>query len=125
MKYLGVDWGLKKVGLALSEGIIATPYQTIEIAGLDNGVDQLLDIASGEDVDELIIGKPEGEMGQAVEKLAKELQKLGINFKLVDETLSTKEASQVMVSSGVGKNKRRSDNQVAAAIILQRWLDEK
>lgn len=125
MKYLGIDWGLKRVGLAVSEGDLATPLKTLTIHGLEDGVEKIMQMVNQEGADLLVIGFPEGEMGRLVEKLAIALQKRGINFKLVDETLSTQGAKKVMLEMGVGKKERQQDNAVSAAIILQRFIDEK
>lgn len=125
MKYLGVDWGLKRVGLAISEGEVASPLEVLTIKGLEDGINQLGSVIDKEGIDLVVVGKPEGEMGKLVDRLAGNLRKRGINFQLSDETLSTQEAKKVMLESGVGKKKRREDNALSAAIILQRYLDEK
>lgn len=127
MKYLGVDWGMTKIGLAVSEGEIASPLgvATLQKNSLGKAVAKIVAIAKKEVVDRIVIGKPEGEMGQVVEKAVNALQKQGLNVVLADETLSTQNAKSKMLELGFGRKARKEDNAMAAAIILQRYLDEK
>lgn len=125
MKYLGIDWGLKRVGLAISEGELAAPLPAVHIKNLEDGAKKIADAVTKEEVDLVVIGKPEGEMGKKVEKAVSELKKQGIRVAVADETLSTQEAKKTMLEMGSGRQARREDNSVAAAIILQRYLDER
>lgn len=127
MKYLGVDWGFIKIGLAISEGEIASPWGVVIVQknSLSKAVAKVVAIAKQEGANQIVIGKPEGEMGKAVEKAAAALQKRDLDVVLTDETLSTREAKKEMLAQGIGKKARRDDNAYAAAIILQRYLDEK
>lgn len=124
MKYLGLDWGLKKIGLAISEGELADPAGGIEIKSLKEGIEKIVKKVRDEGADLVVIGKPEGGFGKKVEDAAKLLRKEGIRVELADETLSTQEAKREMIRMGTGKLARREDHAVAAAIILQRYLDE-
>lgn len=125
MKYLGLDWGQKKIGLALSEGEFASPFLVLEIKSLKNGVEKIAGLVKKENIDLVVVGQPEGEMGRVVQKAIKMLSNLGIKVIAADETLSTQDAKQAMIEAGFGKKARREDNAFSAAIILQRWLDEK
>ncbi|MDO8498858.1 MAG: Holliday junction resolvase RuvX [bacterium] len=125
MKILGVDWGLKRVGLAVSEGSLASPFKVLKIKGLEDGVKRVVRVVKEEGVDYLVMGQPEGEMGRAVEKAAQALIGKGLKVELTDETLSTQEAKRVMLEMRIGKKARQEDNALSAAIILQRFLDEK
>lgn len=125
MKYLGIDWGLKKVGLAISEGEEASPRQTITINGLIDGVAKIKKIIDSEGIQLVVMGLPEGEMGKNVQRAVKAFQKEGLEIILTDETLSTYEAKKVLLEMQIGRQARREDNAVAAAIILQNYLDER
>ena len=125
MKYLGVDWGLRRIGLAFSEGELADPCRTLTVRGFAQAIGEVAAEARRQQADKIVIGHPEGEMGKVTEKVARELRRRGLIAILVDETLSTQTARQAMVESGAGKKARRDDNAVAAAIILQRFLDER
>lgn len=123
MKYLGVDWGLKRIGLALSEGELASALGSLEIKNPEDGVIKILETARIEDTDLVILGKPEGEMKKKIEKVIKRLSKAGLEVQTTDETLSTQKAKKAMIKMGFGQKMRRDDNAVAAAIILQNFLD--
>lgn len=125
MRYLGIDWGLKKIGLAISEGEIATPLKTISVNGFEDALTQVISVIEDEITDLIIMGNPEGEIGEMVKHVAKRLRSKGFDLRLADETLSTQESKTLMIEMGLGKKNRREDNALAAAIILQRYLDEK
>lgn len=125
MRYLGIDWGLKKIGLAFSEGQLASPYKVLEIKNLKDGVDKVITLVKKEGVDLVVLGLPEGEMGQVVKKALQLFKKQDIKTEVADETLSTQEAKKKMIELGYKKIARGEDNTISAAIILQRWLDEK
>lgn len=125
MRYLGIDWGFKSIGLAISEGQIASPVSSLSVSGLSDAVSQVVKFIKKEEIDVVILGKPEGEMGKAVESAKKALEEKDIKVTLADETLSTQEAKQTMIEMGLGRKARQDDNAVSAAIILQRFLDEK
>ncbi len=125
MRYLGIDWGIKKIGLAISEGEIATPLKTIFVQGFEDAITKVISVVEDEIADLIVLGNPEGEMGERIKKVANRLTTEGFNVILADETLSTQEAKNLMIEMGLGKKDRREDNGLAAAIILQRYLDEK
>lgn len=123
MKYLGIDWGLKKIGLAVSDGELAAPFKTITVRNLEDALSQIKTVVENEQIDLLVLGKPEGESGKLVDKAYRKMKQEGWNVSFADETLSTKAAQSLMVEMGLGQKSRREDNTVSAAIILQRWLD--
>lgn len=125
MRYLGIDWGLKKIGVALSEGEIATPLKTLQVSGLEDAIAKVVETIEDEIADLIVLGQPEGEMGETVKKVSKLLKDEGFEVKLSDETLSTQEAQSLMIEMGLSRKDRKEDNAVSAAIILQRYLDEK
>lgn len=125
MRYLGIDWGLKKIGVAVSEGELASPLKTLKVSGLDDAINKVVGCIEDEIADLIVLGCPEGEMGEMVKKVAKRLKAEGFEVKLADETLSTQESKALMIEMGLGQKDRREDNAVSAAIILQRYLDEK
>lgn len=113
MKYLGIDYGKSKVGLAISEGLMASPLKVIQISSLKDALQKILHEIKVESVDRVIIGLAEsGEARSITEKFVRELEK-EISVTLADETLSTYNSK--------GKN---NEDAVAAALILQNYLDE-
>lgn len=123
MHYLGIDFGLKRVGMATSEGLLASPYKVIEGKGVKDLAEKVIDEASGFDV--VIVGMPEGKMSQNVRGFIKLLKGGGLEVEEADETLSSYQAQQILIAQGVGKKKRALNDTQAAAIILQHWLDQR
>lgn len=121
MKYLGVDFGLKRVGLAQSEGQLASPWKVIEGWGMRDLLEKVRREANG--FEKVVIGVPEGRMGRLVKKAAKLLRAGGLQVIEVDETLSTKKATVRMVELNIPPKKRRYNDAYSAALILQNHLD--
>lgn len=120
-KYLGVDWGEKRIGLATAdeETLLALPLKTVAT------LEELLTVISDEEIDEIIIGSPKKMSGEAannpawqefVNRLRTKTVK-PINF--LDERLSSLAADAL---SGEKKDKAERD-EIAATIILQDYLD--
>lgn len=131
-KYLGIDYGKAKVGLAIadSETRMAFAYGT-----LTNDKDflyKLGEIVEREGVEKVIIGMHScrGFSSTAVEekpllRLANFFKdKLNIEVEYQNEMYSTQQAERNLIEKGVKKIKKY-DDQEAARIILQSWLDKK
>ncbi len=116
MKYLGIDYGKKKVGLAISEGMLAAPYQVISVSSLKDALNKIGSVIKKEGIDQVIVGLPDS--GEAYKMAKNFIKVLGqeISVKAIDETLSTKQA--IVAGS-------KHEDSTAAAIILQNYLDEK
>lgn len=123
MKYLGVDFGLKRVGLATSNGELATPFKVIEGSSFLDLLKKIRKEAEG--FDRLVIGLPEGKTGKLVKKATKKLRESGIDIIEADETLSTQNATTQMLELNIPQKKRRINDAYSAAVILQNYLDEK
>ena len=133
---LGVDLGRRRIGLALSDPsrTAATPHRVLERSD-DRGADHeaVLDEAREAEVDTIVVGLPltlEGEVGTAARRTLSEVDELrtlaGPEFRVVvhDERLTTVTAEAAMVEAGVRRRRRRENvDRVAAAVILQSWLD--
>src|SRR3989344_5452730 len=123
MKYLGIDFGLRRVGLARSEGMLVTPLKIIEIKGFRDGVQQISDFALKEEFTKIVVGLPEGKIGKTVLGFVTALRKEGFNVETGDETLSSQQATRQMVEENIPQKKRYFNDATAAAIILQNYLD--
>lgn len=127
--FLAIDYGKSKVGLALgdSEVAIAFAYKT-----LDNDerlMENLRKVIREHEIDQIILGKlgmPGGqkESFDAQEIGAKMEEELGVVVGYQEEMFSTKMAQDSLKERGAKKIKEL-DNQEAARIILQSWLDKK
>ncbi len=124
MKYLGIDYGEKRVGIAISddEGKIAFPRQTL---AAKDAIKEMKSLVKEESVGKIIIGLPlslgnkETEQTRIVRKFAGKLHtSLAIPVEFENEVFTTRMAK----TSGV---KKENADAVAAAIILQTFLDKK
>ena len=134
---LSLDIGNRRIGVAVSDAskLIARPLCVID-RKTENALGRLVELAGEQQVDEIIIGLPlntngtKGEQAERVEQFVAQLQsRVTVPIKLIDERYSTLEAQNIMVQNGTRSGKRGSkpnqpDDAVAAAVILQRYLDE-
>ncbi len=121
--YLGVDWGEKRIGLALadSETKLATPFKTVE------NVDEVALAVASQEVDILVLGKPYQisninlPISKQFETFLSELKhRTNITIELIDERLSSKAADAL-----VGNKKTKANrDEIAAMLILQSYLDK-
>jgi putative holliday junction resolvase len=125
MKYLGIDYGKTKMGLAFSEGLTASPFKVVEINGLEDALKKTQKIVEQEKIDQVVVGLPEsGEARMIAEKFIKGLKPF-IEVVTADETLSSHNARENMIKLGKGKKARSQEDAHSAAIILQEYLDSK
>ena len=132
---LGLDVGSKRIGVAGCDGLgmMATGITTIWRSSFQNDMEQLAEIIDDRQVEILVIGLPytmDGNIGSQ----AKQVQKFGrrvatvidLPIEYVDERLTSYAAEQMMIEAKilVCRNKATIDR-IAAAVILQQWLDER
>ena len=126
MKYLGIDFGLKRVGLAISneEGTIAFPRETI--ANDDTLTARIVKVVQDEHIDAVVVGDTRAASGAAnIASLAADLfieelkETLAIPVNRGFEAWSSVEASRYAPKG------KKHDDAAAAAIILQRFLDSR
>ena len=133
MRALGIDFGLKRVGVAVSDptGTLASPYKTIVRTTRDKLFDELLDIIDREAVETVVVGLPLALSGEETlttrqarnfaESLARRIEQ---PVHLMDERLSSAEAEHELNDADLRGAKRKTalDSQ-AAVVILRSWLD--
>lgn len=125
MKILGVDFGQKKVGVAISAGFISEPLKTIHYKTKESLYRQLISIINNNQIQKVVIGLPGGALDKEIRLFGGRLAKLS-NAQVFyhDETLSTREATSLAISSGMKRSKRkRNEDAYAAAVVLQSYLD--
>lgn len=125
MHYLGIDFGLRRIGLAISEGEFASSWQVLEVKNFSDAVEKVSKIIKKEGFEKVIVGLPEGKTGKNVIGFINALKKQGFLIETSDETLSSKNALQDMIEQGIPKEKRKHNDARAAAIILQNYLDQR
>ena len=120
MRLLGVDYGLKRIGLALSEGELATPL------GQVGDIGAVARIAGEQAVGKIVIGLPDPR-NVKIKLFGERLTELtGIPVEYFDETFSTREARSKMIAAGTSpKDRQDSIDETAAAVILQSYLDSR
>jgi len=132
-----VDFGLRRLGLALSDPgeVLATPLKSLALTSVRDAPAAVAREAREAEAEAVVVGTPlglEGEEGRAevrrVERFATALRReLKLPVHLVDESLSTREAEATggRRASGAARARRsgQDSHAVAAAVILQRWLD--
>jgi len=124
MKYLGIDFGLKNIGLSFAEGPLAEPFAQKKYKDIDTLLAYLVQICQKEKINIIVIGLPEGSLKKHIKKLSSKLKNLtNLPVFYQDETLTTKEAKQKMIQADIPQKKRRQDHRAAATLILQNHLD--
>jgi putative holliday junction resolvase len=125
MKTLGIDYGKKKIGLAVSEGVLAEPLKVIGCENLEEGLGKVIQVVRAEKAKRIVLGISEGKMAEETKKFGKMLQdKLGIPVEFQDETLTTHEAQELSIEAGIKRKKRKSmEDAYSATLILQDYLD--
>lgn len=125
MKFLGIDYGKKKIGLAVSDGMLAEPYLVLKVKNETDLVNKLKHIVETIGCEYVIVGVSEGQMAKEIEVFTKKLQN-NISQKIIlqDETLSTKDAQRLSLEGGKKRKKRREmEDAYAATVMLQSYLD--
>lgn len=134
MRILGLDPGERRIGVALSDptGTIASPHSVIDRRSMDVA-DTVRALCADYDVDRIVVGLPtslSGGEGSAA-KAARDVGRLvceatGISVEFHDERFTTVTAEAALLEGGVRREKRREiRDKVAAAVILQSYLDRK
>ena len=132
---MGLDVGDKRIGIALSdEGlVIASPKETLERRGNRKDIAHLLELAQREDVSEILVGMPlslNGSEGPQAQKVGRFIEALRAQTDIPvtpwDERLTTVSAERALLEGDVSRAKRKKTiDRVAAALILQGYLDWK
>jgi len=134
-RYIAFDWGAKRTGIAVTDSnlIIATPLKTVETQGLHAEIARLMNDAP---CGGFVVGVPGLMVGghtdssEGINQFILFLKKTYPTLKVhqVDEGDTSNEAMSAMISGGMNKKNRRQKgalDKVAAAIILQRFLESR
>lgn len=140
MRTLAIDFGKKRIGLAISDagGKLASPVEVVAVTSAENAIQRILEIVEREGVRRIVVGLPlnmDGTAGPS-SKAAKEFgaviaARSGRGVIFVDERLSSFEAEQTIAGRRregekiTRKSKKRKLDAIAAAGFLQEFLDGK
>lgn len=133
MRTLGLDIGSVRVGVAVSDpaGAVASPVTVLDARVLARDLRELVRLADDYEAEVLVVGLPltlagdEGPQAAEVRAVAERwASTLGLPLRFQDERHSSNEAKRAMRDAGLSeKEQRGSLDKVAAAIVLQSWLD--
>jgi len=134
VKALGLDVGMKTIGLAVTDdaNIAAHPAGVIERSGTDNDVSKIRTVVVERDITDIVIGMPfelSGKVGHRAKRVLEFAQVLRaglpatLKFHEQDERFTTAEATRVLLDADLSRGKRKEViDQQAATLILQGWL---
>lgn len=133
MKIMGIDFGLKRIGIALSDimGFLASPYTTLYRQEEQRDLEFIKKIITDNKVETVVFGLPlemsgnSGEIVNYTKDFAEKLKNLtGVKIVFVDERLSSVEAEeQLKLTIKDWKKRKQLLDQVSASITLQSYLD--
>ncbi len=132
MRVLGVDYGDRRIGLAISDGEekLASRFLTVENRSLENTIEEIRNIIAKENIKKIIVGLPmglkmESEQTRKTRLFIKELkQKINLPIIEANEVFTSKMAEENLLNAGAKREEIKSIiDQEAARIILQDYLD--
>jgi len=134
VKTLGIDYGEKRIGLAITDDLFLTaqPLQTITYKELDAAIREIKRLTEERGVKKIVVGIPttlSGEEGKKAKEALFFIKKLeegirNIKMKTWDERFTTSQAERVMIDAGVRRKKRKEKiDSLAASIMLQSYVD--
>lgn len=135
MRYMGLDLGSRTLGVALSDptGLIASSYEVIRHnEEYEMLVDKVKELVEEKKVEKIVLGLPKnmnntigfkGELSYKFKEMLEE--KIGKEVVLMDERLTTRQATNVLLKNDTSRKKRKQVvDSLAATIILQSYLDK-
>jgi putative Holliday junction resolvase len=133
MRVLGLDYGSRRIGVAICDelGMTAQGVDTIVRKNRDADLAAITGYIERFNVEKIVVGYPlrlDGSEGIQCEKVNRFIRRLQTRFSMPiirrDETLSTKEAEEILRETGMRREKKRGIvDRLAACIILQGYLD--
>lgn len=126
MNILAIDYGRKKAGLAISLSSLAEPYKVIHYQHTNELFRKIREVIQELGIEKIVLGIPEGAMEIEIKNFGETLLKeIEIPVDYYDETLSSWDAQDLAIESGIKRKKRKAmEDAYAAAIMLQDYLDK-
>jgi putative Holliday junction resolvase len=135
MRYLALDVGDERIGVAISDrdGHLARPLEVIPRRAGPTSYQRIAQIVAENEVQLIVVGLPllpSGSEGKQVRSTQAYIEGLGVHvhvpIQVWDERGSTRRASQILLENDSRRRRRKeSSDAVAAAVILQEYLDAK
>ena len=136
MRLLGVDYGEKRIGLAISDplGIIAQGLKFISAEDFfqKKGIEEFKEVIEEFKISTIVMGFPLnmdgsiGRKGNEVQSFVEQLKKhISLPFVMWDERLTTVTAENILINADLSRKRRKKViDKISAAIILQGYLDQ-
>lgn len=126
MHFLGVDYGLVRMGIAYSQGDLAEPVGTFPVKTQADRVALVKRLADEHAVDAIIVGTTKSTLTPLLQSFISSLKNVFTGTIItVEEQMTTVEARAKMIAAGTSKAKRQKNiDAYAAVVILQTYLDE-
>ncbi|GIP50446.1 putative Holliday junction resolvase [compost metagenome] len=135
MKIMGLDYGDRRIGVAVSDslGWTAQGLETIERRREGSEFERIAELVKQHEVEEIVVGLPKnmngtiGPRGEICMAFAEELRgRFNLPVHLWDERLTTVSAQRTLLEADVSRKKRKGVvDKMAASLILQNYLDSK
>lgn len=132
MRFLGIDPGEKRIGLAVSDplGITAQGLEVINYNNLDEAIERIEHICREYEISTIVVGNPlnmsglKGVASEKAEEFAALLrQKISAEVVMIDERLTSSSAEKLLIAGGASRKKRRQvKDKIAAVLILETYL---
>ena len=135
MRILGLDYGSKTVGVAMTDalGMTVQPYKTIQRdreSKLRQTLSEIAEIVEQYQIEKIVMGLPlnmddtEGERAAKTRDFAEKLKlRVAVPIEFTDERLTTMEAEEILDQSGIPRSEQKKViDQVAAQLILEQYL---
>lgn len=133
-RILGIDWGEKRIGVAVSDPLFLTaqPLTTIQCSDFAGILEQLRLLIEEKNVEKIVIGLPkmlsgvEKEIAQNVLEFARNLRENLEHIEVItwDERFTTVQAEKILIEAGMRREKRKKKiDQLSATIMLQSYID--
>ncbi len=131
-RVLAVDWGTRRVGLALSDPSrrVAKPLDTLVLRSPEDAARCIVEVARRDAVTLIVIGLPrnangeEGASARNARRLGAQLRDHGYRVEFVDERWTSEEAKELAIAKGEHRRDKGRRDQLAALIMLQQYLDD-
>jgi putative pre-16S rRNA nuclease len=134
-RVVGIDLGSRRIGVAVSDGLglTAQPHATIARHGGVRDLQAIAEVVAKQGAGLVVLGLPldpegnEGTAARSARAFADRLRAaLPVPVEMIDESFSTVEAEAVLLEADLSRARRKQVvDRLAAAVILQRWLDQK
>ena len=130
---MGIDYGDRRIGIAMTDAmcIISSPFEVYQNKGVDDAVNHISELVSKYQICEIAMGLPlnmdgtEGERAILHKEIGEKIaEKTGVKVFYIDERLTSAEAEEILISSGVRREKRKElIDKISAQIILQTHIN--